>query len=45
MPDYLRYRVPGGTYFSPINLLKRRAALLVEHIEPLREAVTCTRAD
>ena len=38
MPDYRRYRVPGGTYFT-INLLERRADLLVRHIEPLREAV------
>ena len=45
MPDYRRYRVPGGTYFFTINLLERRAALLVRHIERLREAVKCTRAD
>jgi len=45
MPDYRRYRVPGGTYFLTINLLERRADLLVRHIEPLREAVKCTRAD
>ena len=45
MPDYRRYRVPGGTYFFTINLLERRADLLVRHIEPLREAVKCTRAD
>ena len=38
MPDYRRYRVPGGTYFFTINLLERRADLLVRHIEPLREA-------
>ncbi len=37
MPDYRRYRVPGGTYCFTINLLR--------HIEPLREAVKCTRAD
>jgi len=45
MPDYRRYRAPGGTYFFTINLLERRADLLVRHIEPLREAVKCTRAD
>ena len=45
MPDYRRYRVPGSTYFFTINLLERRADLLVRHIEPLREAVKCTRAD
>ena len=27
-----RYRVPGGTYFFTINLLERRADLLVRHI-------------
>jgi putative transposase len=32
MPDYRRYRVPGGTYFFTINLLERRADLLVRHI-------------
>ncbi len=31
--------------FFTINLLERRADLLVRHIEPLREAVKCTRAD
>ena len=35
MPDYRRYRVPGGTYFFTINLLERRADLLLRHIEPL----------
>ena len=39
MPDYRRYRVPGGTYFLTINLLERQADLLVRRIEPLREAV------
>ncbi len=45
MPDHRRYRVPGGTYFFTINLIGRRADLLVRHIEPLREAVKCTRAE
>ena len=45
MPDYRRHRVPGGTYFFTINLLERRADLLVRHIEPLREAVKGTRAE
>ena len=40
MPDYRRYRVPGG-----INLLERWADLLARHIESLPEAVKCTRAD
>ena len=45
MPDYRRYPVPGRTYFFTINLIERRADLLVRHVEPLREAVKCTRAD
>jgi len=45
MPDYRRYGVPGGVYFVTINPLERWAYLLVRHIEPLREAVKCTRAE
>ena len=33
MPDYRRYRVPGGTYFFTLNLLERRSDLLIRHIE------------
>ena len=44
MPDYRRYRVPGDIYFFTVNPLERRAYLPVRHIEPLREAVKCTRA-
>ena len=43
MPDYRRYRVPGGTYFFTINPLERRADLLVRHIEPLRSEVHASR--
>ena len=39
MPNYLRNRVPGGTYFFTVNLLDRRSHLLVTHIKPLREAI------
>lgn len=39
MPDYRRNRVPGGTYFFTVNLLDRRADLLVAHIDALRAAV------
>jgi putative transposase len=39
MPDYRRWRVPGGTYFLTINLLERRSDLLVRRIDTLREAV------
>ena len=45
MPNYRRYRVPGGTYFFTINLLQRRSDLLVRHIDALREAVRCTRRE
>lgn len=39
MSDYLRYRIAGGCYFFTVNLLDRKSALLVEHVELLREAV------
>ena len=42
MPDYRRNRVPGGTYFFTVNLLNRRADLLVTHIDALRAAVRST---
>jgi putative transposase len=42
MPNYRRYRVPGGTYFFTVNLLERRLDLLVRHIDDLREAVQAT---
>ena len=45
MPDYRRWRVPGGTYFFTVNLLERRSALLVREIEALREAVRRTRRE
>jgi hypothetical protein len=45
MPDYRRRRVPGGTCFFTINLLERRADLLVRHIDALREAVRRTRRE
>ncbi len=45
MPDYRLYRVPGDIYFFTVNPLERRAYLPVRHIEPLREAVKCTRAE
>jgi putative transposase len=43
MPDYRRYRVPGGTYFFTVNLLDRRSHLLVVHIDALRGAVRRAR--
>jgi putative transposase len=45
MPDYRRYRVPGGTYFFTVNLLERRFDLLVRHIDILREAVRATKRE
>ena len=44
MPDYRRYRVPGGCYFFTVNLLERRGnTLLNERIDVLREAVRRVR--
>jgi putative transposase len=43
MPDYRRWRVPGGSYFFTVNLLNRRSSLLVDHIEALREAFRLVR--
>ncbi len=43
MPNYRRNRVPGGTYFFTVNLLDRRADLLVRHIDALRAAVRRAR--
>ncbi len=44
MPDYRRYRVPGGTYFFTVYLLERYPNdLLVRYIENLRLAVRSIR--
>jgi putative transposase len=43
MPNYRRAFVPGGCWFFTVNLLERRKALLVEHIDELRDAVEKTR--
>ncbi len=44
MPDYRRYRIPGGTYFFTVNLLQRKPNdLLVRHIDVLRKSVYNTR--
>ncbi|MGD1823694.1 Transposase [Chromobacterium violaceum] len=42
MPNYRRWRVPGGTYFLTFTLLERGFCLLVEHIDSLRAAVRLT---
>ena len=44
MPDYRRYRIPGGTYFFTVNLLERHPNdLLIRHIDVLRLAIKETR--
>ena len=43
MPNYRRYRIPGGCYFFTVNLLGRRTDLLVRHIDSLREALAAVR--
>ncbi|MFH0340689.1 MAG: transposase [Chromatiales bacterium] len=45
MPDYRRFRMPGGTYFFTVNLLERRRDTLVRHVDALREAVRVTRQE
>jgi putative transposase len=40
MPNYRRFRVPGGTCFFTVNLLQRRPNdLLVRHVDLLRSVV------
>ena len=39
MPDYWRFRVPGGTYFFTVALLERKRDLLVAVIGLMRESV------
>ena len=43
MPDYRRNRVPGGCYFFTVNLMDRRADVLVARVDLLREAVRRVR--
>ncbi len=44
MPNYRRNRVLGGTYFFTVNLLDRRADLLVTQIDALRASIRAARA-
>jgi len=45
MSDYRRFRVPGGTYFFTVNLLRRRGnTLLMDGIDALRAAMRDVRA-
>lgn len=44
MPDFHRYRVPGGCYFFTVNVLERYGStLLIDRIELLRDAVRRVR--
>ena len=44
MPDYRRYRIPGGCYFFTVNLLQRQNNdLLIREIDILRNAVRHVR--
>jgi len=43
MPNYLRRRIPGGTFFFTARLKDRSSDLLVREIERLRHAVRYTR--
>jgi len=43
MPNYRRYRIPGGCYFFTVNLLERNKTLLVDHIDLFRESVRITK--
>jgi putative transposase len=43
MPNYRRAFVPGGCWFFTVNLLERRKALLVDHVDALCAAVEQTR--
>ena len=45
MPNYVRARVPGGTYFFTVALADRGATTLVDEVDALREAVRRTRAE
>jgi putative transposase len=45
MPDFHRYRVPGGCYFFTVNLLERRGnPLLIDRIDVFRDAVRRVRS-
>lgn len=41
---YRRNLVAGATYFFTVTLADRRSAILVEHIDTLRDAIEATRA-
>jgi putative transposase len=43
MPDYRRYRVPGGSYFFTVTLNDRKSDLLIAQIDLLRTSVDRVR--
>ena len=43
MPNYRRWRVPGGSIFFTVNLQDRSQRLLIEHIELLRGVIAAVR--
>ena len=44
LPDYRRYRIPGGGYFFTVNLLERFPNdTLVRHVDLLRGVVRDVR--
>jgi len=46
MPDYRRFRIPGGSAFFTVNLLQRNGAtLLTDRIDLLRHAVRRVRRE
>lgn len=45
MPNYRRWRHPGGTYFFTVNLADRLSDLLVKEIDPFRAVVQNVRRD
>jgi putative transposase len=42
--SYRRNFIPGAAYFFTVNLTDRRSSLLVESIEPLRNAFRYVRS-
>lgn len=42
MPNYIRSRAPGGSFFFTVNLADPSSTLLTDHIEDLRRAYRAT---
>lgn len=43
MPNYIRPKIPGGTWFFTVNLLNRKSNLLTQNIDALRMATRKTK--